>query len=75
MGFFMVYERIRILREDHDLTQSDLAHYLNITQRAYSRYETGERGIPTEVLIALAEYYNTSIDYLVNRTNNSMPPK
>lgn len=75
MGFFMVYERIRNLREDHDLTQSDLAHYLNITQRAYSRYETGERGIPTEVLIALAEYYNTSIDYLVNRTNNSMPPK
>ena len=41
MGFFMVYERIRNLREDHDLTQSDLAHYLNITQRAYSRYETG----------------------------------
>lgn len=66
----MIYERIRDLREDRDLTQSDLAKYLNITQRAYSRYETGERGIPTEVLIALADYYDTSIDFLVNRTNN-----
>lgn len=66
----MIYERIRDLREDRDLTQSDLAKYLNITQRAYSRYETGERRIPTEVLIALADYYDTSIDFLVNRTNN-----
>jgi len=66
----MIYERIRDLREDRDLTQSDLAKYLNITQRAYSRYETGERGIPTEVLISLADYYDTSIDFLVNRTNN-----
>lgn len=66
----MIYERICDLREDRDLTQSDLAKYLNITQRAYSRYETGERGIPTEVLIALADYYDTSIDFLVNRTNN-----
>lgn len=71
----MIYRRIRDLREDHDLTQSEIASYLNITQRTYSRYENGERGIPTEVLIKLADYYNTSIDYLVSRTNNSSPIK
>ncbi len=66
----MVYERIRNLREDHDLTQTVLASYLNISQRTYSRYETGERGIPTETLIRLADYYETSVDYLLGRTDS-----
>lgn len=68
----MVYERIRNLREDHDLTQNDLANYLHISQRAYSRYETGERNIPIETLTKLADFYHTSIDYLVNRTNEKV---
>ena len=62
-------KRIRDLREDHDLAQSDLALILNISQRAYSHYENGTRKIPTDILIALANYYNCSIDYLLNRTN------
>lgn len=69
----MIYERIRNLREDQDLTQTYIADYLNITQRAYSRYETGERNIPIEVLSALADYYDTSVDYLINRTNIKRP--
>lgn len=69
----MIYERIRNLREDNDLTQTSIAKYLNITQRAYSRYETGERNIPVEVLASLADYYNTSVDYLINRTNKKKP--
>lgn len=66
----MVYKRIRNLREDHDLTQTVLATYLNISQRAYSRYETGERQIPTEALVKIADYYGTSVDYLLNRTDS-----
>ena len=62
-------KRIRDLREDHDLAQSDLALILNISQRTYSHYENGTRKIPTDILIALANYYNCSIDYLLNRTN------
>lgn len=65
----MKYERLRNLREDHDLTQSDMAKMLNITQRAYSRYETGERAVPIEVFIQLADFYKTTVDYLVGRTN------
>lgn len=73
----MIYERIRNLREDHDLTQTVLASYLHISQRAYSRYETGERGIPTETLILLAKYYRTSVDYLLGLTDTfqAYPPK
>lgn len=65
----MKYERIRNLREEKDLTQTDMANHLHITQRTYSRYENGERGIPTEILCQLAEFHNTSTDYLLNRTN------
>jgi len=64
-----MYERIRNLREDKDLTQSDLAAYLNCTQECYSYYENGKRDIPTSVLIALADFHKTSIDYLLGRTN------
>lgn len=65
----MVYYRLRDLREDHDYSQQKIADLLNISQRAYSRYECGQRSIPIEVLIALADFYSTSIDYLVGRTN------
>ena len=68
-----MYERIRGLREDHDLRQIDLASYLKCTQVCYSNYETGKRDIPTDVLISLARYYNTSTDYLLNLTDESVP--
>lgn len=64
----LVYNRIRELREDRDLRQCDIAKYLNCTQVAYSHYELGKRDIPTEVLNALADYYRTSTDYILGRT-------
>lgn len=65
----MAYRRLKDLREDHDLTQAELAGILNISQRGYSHYETGNNDIPTEILIKLANYYNVSIDYILGRTN------
>ena len=65
----MNLERIRNLREDNDFTQSMIANKLNISQRAYSHYETGTRDIPLTVLIQLADIYDCSIDYLLERTN------
>ena len=62
--------RIRNLREDRDLKQKDIAKLLNCTQQTYSRYETGENNIDIKSLIILADFYNTSIDYLVGRTDN-----
>ncbi len=62
--------RIRNLREDKDLKQKDIAKLLNCTQQTYSRYETGENNIDIHSLIKLADFYNTSIDYIVGRTNN-----
>lgn len=67
MGY---YKRIRDLREDHDKTQRELAAYLQMPQPQYCRYETGKRDIPTEVLIALADYYDTTTDYLLGRTDD-----
>lgn len=61
--------RLRDLREDNDITQSQIASVLNIKQNTYSQYENGKRQIPLELLWKLADYYNTSIDYLVGRTN------
>lgn len=69
----MVYERIRNLREDRDLTQTDIANYLHVSQRTYSRYENDERTIPTEILSKLADFHQTSVDYLINRTNVKKP--
>ena len=66
----MKYRRIRDLREDHDLKQINIAQILNMSQTGYSKYETGENDIPTHVLIALANYYHVSIDYLLDQTNN-----
>lgn len=64
-----MYERIRELREDRNLLQKDLAKVLNCSQVAYSRYELGQRDIPTDVLIKLAEFYKTSVDYLLGLTD------
>ena len=69
-----MYERIRNLREDHDLKQEDIARLLHCTQACYSHYETGKRDIPTEVLIQLACLYHTSTDYILGLTDNSAPP-
>ena len=65
--------RIKNLREDHDLTQKQVAEYLNIKQNTYSQYETGNRQIPIEVLVALAEFYKTSTDYLLGLTDQKKP--
>ena len=61
------------MREDHDLTQTEIAKILNMSQTGYSKYETGENDIPTEILIKLAKFYNTSIDYLLGMTDNPTP--
>ncbi len=70
-----MYKRIRDLREDRDLTQRAIAEILGMSQTGYSKYETGENDIPTAILIKLADFYNTSTDYLLNRTNNPEPPQ
>jgi len=64
-----VYIRIRNLREDKDLTQTDIAKMLKMSQTGYSKYETGENDIPTQILIKLALFHNTSVDYLLGVTN------
>ena len=63
--------RLRDLREDHDLSQSTLTAYLHICQNTYSQYETERRQIPIKVLIQLAQYYDTSVDYLLGLTNET----
>ncbi len=64
-----MYKRIRDLREDKDLTQTQVAHFLGMSQTGYSKYETGENDIPTAILIKLADFYQTSTDYLLGRTD------
>ena len=66
----LVYQRIRDLREDRDISQTELAKILGMSQTGYSKYETGENDIPTNILIKLARFYNTSIDYLLGETDN-----
>ena len=68
-----MYQRIRDLREDLDLSQAKIAKALNCSQQAYSNYELGQRDIPTAVLIRLAEFHRTSIDYLLGRTDEPAP--
>ena len=68
-----MYRRIKDLREDHDLYQKDLAQYLQCTQVCYSNYQTGMRDIPTEVLLRLSDFYGTSVDYLLGRTDEPAP--
>ena len=64
-----MYPRIRDLREDRDLNQTQVASMLGMSQTGYSKYETGENDIPTAILIKLARFYNTSINYLLGETN------
>lgn len=70
-----VYQRIRELREDHDLTQVQMGKILSCSQRVYSNYERGELDIPTEILIKLADFYEVSVDYLLNRTEQMQMTK
>ena len=65
-----MYHRIRDLREDADISQTEMGKYLNVSQRAYSHYENGTRDIPVSILIAFADFFNVSIDYLLERTDN-----
>jgi len=65
--------RIKNLREDNDLTQKELSKFLNVSQVAYPYYELNKRNIPLELLCKLADFYNTSIDYLLYRTEDSRP--
>ena len=65
-----MYPRIRDMREDRDLNQTKIAKILGMSQTGYSKYETGENDIPTAILIKLARFYNTSIDYLLGETEN-----
>ena len=67
------FQHIRDLRQDADLSHSDMAELLNCTQAAYSYYETGERDIPIDSLITLAKYYKCSTDYLLDLTNEKTP--
>ena len=69
----MKYERIRDLREHNELTQEYMGKILNVSQRTYSRYENDERAIPIEILSKLADYYGTSVDYIIERTNQKKP--
>ena len=65
--------RLKDLREDSDITQTVLASFLHIKQNTYSQYENGQRQIPLELLIQLAEFYDTSIDYIVGLTDERKP--
>lgn len=71
----MVFKRIRDMREDNDITQKQMAEYLKIHQTTYSDYELGNLNIPIDILIKLAKFYKTSIDYLVGLTYNPKPYK
>ena len=64
-----MYQRIRDLREDRDLTQKQVAQMLGMSQTGYSKYETGENDIPTQILLKLADFYGTTTDYLLGRTD------
>ena len=70
-----MFERVRNLREDRDINQTQIAEYLQVHQTTYSDYELGNLNIPIDVLIKLAKFYNTSIDYLVGLTDNPRPYK
>ena len=68
-----MYKRIRDLREDKDMNQTQMAKVLNMSQTGYSKYETGENDVPTSILIKLARIYNTSTDYLLGLTEEIKP--
>ena len=66
----MQFKNLRGIREDRDIKQKEIAAYLNVSQNTYSQYETGVISLTAEILIKLANYYDVSIDYLLDRTNN-----
>lgn len=68
-----MYPRIRNLREDADLTQAKMGSILNCSQRVYSNYERGDIDIPTQTLIRIAAFHNTSVDYLLGLTDEKKP--
>lgn len=70
-----MYPRIRDLREDHDLTQTEISKILNMSQTGYSQYEIGKNDIPTRILIELSKFYDTSVDYLLGLTDETKPYK
>lgn len=69
-GDVMRYKNLKSIREDNDIKQKDIAKFLNVSQNTYSQYETGVIALTAEVLVKLADYYNVSIDYLLDRTDN-----
>lgn len=71
----LIMSRIRDLREDRDLTQREMAEILNMSQTGYSKYETGENDIPTAILIRMADFFETSVDYLLGLTDEQKPYK
>ena len=71
----MYFKRLRDIREDRNLTQTQIAQFLNMKQQQYSRYENGTNEIPFEYIIKLAQFYNVSIDYLADLTDYSEPYK
>lgn len=70
-----MYQRIRDLREDKDLTQRQMGEILSCSQRVYSNYERGDIDIPTPILLKLADFYEVSVDYLLGRTDNPTTAK
>ena len=67
-----MYKRIRDLREDKDMTQTQMAEILNCSQRVYSNYERGDIDIPTDILKKIADFHDVSVDYILERTNNKI---
>lgn len=72
-NYDVMYRRLRCLREEKEMSQTQLASKLKLSQTGYSKYETGENDIPTAILIELADFYKTSIDYLLDRTDKKEP--
>ncbi len=70
----MQFKNLRSVREDRDIRQKEVAAYLNVSQNTYSQYETGVISLTAEVLIKLSEYYDVSIDYLLDQTNDPRRP-
>jgi len=68
-----MYQRIKDLRENRDLSQTEMGKILGMSQTGYSKYETGENDVPTSILIKLADFHHTSVDYILGRTNTKEP--
>lgn len=68
-----MYQRIKDLREDKNLSQKEIGNIIGMSQTGYSKYETGENDIPTQILIQLADFYETSVDYILGHTNIKNP--